>query len=137
MGRTACERAGRGTRELCGRIELWRRTRRGLSRMPQELWDEAVQLARREGVYAVARAASIDYGGLKRRLAQDAEGKPDAVESGPFLEMSGAQLLGAGGAPGPVIEVSDDGGARLTIRLPLGSALDARDLVQGFWARRP
>jgi len=37
--------------------------------MPEELWQEAVEVARVEGVYATSRVLRIDYCRLKERLA--------------------------------------------------------------------
>jgi hypothetical protein len=36
-----------------------------------------------------------------------------------------------------VVELSDREGARLVIRLTEGGELDARDLAEAFWSRRP
>ena len=38
-------------------------------RIPVELWDEAVRVARVEGVWRTAKATRFEYEGLKRRLA--------------------------------------------------------------------
>jgi hypothetical protein len=50
------------------RLESWRRTRttRGI---PEPLWRSAVRLARRAGVYPVARALGLNYESLKGGLS--------------------------------------------------------------------
>ena len=117
-----------------GRIDHWRKTRANGDAMPAGLWAEAVRLARRHGVYAIARALSVHYGALRQRVAEPPSPPPDA--SGGFVELSGAQLLGATAAAGPVVEVDDGAGARLTIRLAADAALDVAGVVAGFCRRR-
>ena len=48
-------------RQARSRIERWRRTRERRSPMPEPLWEAAVALAEREGVYCTARALSLNY----------------------------------------------------------------------------
>ena len=61
-------------------------------------------------------------------------GNAEAV--GEFVELSGAQLLGLPVAVGPVIELSDGNGVRLTVRFAPGSTLDIAQLVEAFRGRR-
>ena len=53
-----------GLEDVRERLESWRRTRttRGI---PEVLWRSAVRLARRAGVYAVARGLGLNYDSLK------------------------------------------------------------------------
>jgi hypothetical protein len=117
-----------------GRIDHWRQTRANGDAMPAGLWAEAVRLARRHGVYAIARALSVHYGALRQRVAAPPAPPPDAA--GGFVELRGAQFLGATAAAGPVVEVDDGAGARLTIRLAADAALDVAGVVAGFCRRR-
>jgi hypothetical protein len=118
------------------RIERWRGSRRRCSPMPARLWDEATALARELGVYPVKRALGLNYESLKRRVGsgRPGRGRAEADASG-FVELSGAQLLGLPVATGPMIEVSDGNGVRLTVRLASGSALDVARLVEAFRGR--
>src|SRR5207247_9292697 len=74
--------------QISRKIEQWRKTRLRRTRMPDELWDAAVALAREHGVYATARDLRISYDGLKSRLDGTAKrrGGPSSlslVEIGP------------------------------------------------------
>jgi hypothetical protein len=99
--------------------------------MPAHLWEEAVCLARQLGVFPVKAALRLNYESLKERIARS-DAASAAVPSAGFVEMSGAQLLAA---TGPVVEVSDAQGVRLTVRLAPGSALDVAEVVQAFRRR--
>jgi hypothetical protein len=111
--------------------------------MPDALWDEAASLARSLGVCPVSRALGIGYSSLQQRARQAIQVRPAAPAAARisgFVELSGAQLLGAPAAPGAsgaVVEVAAGDGARLTVRLPAGSTLDVAALVVAFQGRRP
>ena len=50
-------------------LERWRSTRAHRSPIPEPLWALAVQLARRYGIFATARALRLDYTRLIRELS--------------------------------------------------------------------
>jgi hypothetical protein len=59
-----------------------------------------------------------------------------AARAGAFVELSGAELLGASASAGPVVEMSGGDGVRLVVRLGPGTGLDVAELVQRFRERR-
>jgi hypothetical protein len=104
--------------------------------MPAELWTAAITLARDSGTYPIARAVRVDYESLARRVAEAgaSERGADATPAA-FVELTGAQLLGASIPSGPVVELADADGVHVTIRLAGGAPLDVAEVVHGF--RRP
>ena len=48
------------------RFERWRRTRKGKTRIPDELWSAAVELARRHGINRAAVPLRLNGGKLKQ-----------------------------------------------------------------------
>jgi hypothetical protein len=50
------------------RFAAWRHSRAPKSRIPQALWDLAVELASSQGVHRTARALKLDYYALKERV---------------------------------------------------------------------
>jgi len=101
--------------------------------MPAHLWEEAVALARQLGVHPVKAALRLNYESLRQRLERQRLERAGAA-SADFVELTGAQLLESPTA-GPVVEISDPGGHRLTVRLPPGAALDVARLVEAFRGR--
>jgi hypothetical protein len=76
------------------RFEIWRQTREGKARIPDELWSAAVEVARRDGVNQTATALHLDGGKLKRRMM--ATGLvPDKRMPPAFVEMMVPQSVGA------------------------------------------
>jgi hypothetical protein len=49
-------------------LDQFRSTRQRRTKLPEPLWEAAVELARQHGVYSVARPLRLDYVQLKRRL---------------------------------------------------------------------
>jgi len=136
MARRTRSAAVERVKQLRGQIDHWRSTRVKLWPMPAELWDEAAVLARELGVRPVQRALRLNYESLRRRVEEGAFPGGRTEAAGGFVELSGAQLLGLPLAGGPVIELTDGSGARLSVRLAAGSTLDMAQLVEAFRGRR-
>ena len=133
-GRTGTSDAGR-VAALRRRIERWRRTRQGFAWMPEELWADAVALARVEGAYAIARDLGLSYASLRTRLARTTRParRRRAQAAGPgFVEVGGDELLAALGAGGSVVAVTRRDGAQLTVRLAGAQVLDVVALSAAF-----
>lgn len=113
-------------RRAAAKFAAWRRTRRDGTRIPQSLWEMAVQLARVHGVAATARALKLDYYSLKKRLGASHVATPPRPA---FIEL-------ASGLPAPrecIIEFEDVSGARLRVHLKGHEAPDLAALSHRFW----
>ena len=133
MGRKKRRILPQDVNRLRSRIERWRRTRHKRSPMPAELWKEAVSLARTHGVYQIASELRLGYESLRKRVAVAAEDGRD----GPcgFVEVEGAQLVGAFESARTAVELSDSDGAKLVIRLSDREELNIVGLAEAFWIR--
>lgn len=138
MARRRRATASERVKQLRERIDHWRSTRVKLWPMPAELWGEAAALARELGTYPVQRALGLNYESLRQRAEEETAPRGDGVArgGGEFVELRGTQLFGPPLAAGPVVELSDGNGVRLTVRLAAGSALDVAALVGAFRGRR-
>ena len=54
--------------QLQRQLEQFRSTQPGRTKLPESLWQAAVELARQHGVYSVAHPLRLDYTRLKKRL---------------------------------------------------------------------
>lgn len=120
--------------KLRERVERWRSSRRGLGRMPADLWADAVGIARKRGLYATARGVGVDYGALAERMRSVPKvppaGKSAKVQ---FVEWSGVEILGQAAAPtGAVVEMSDTAGRQVTVRMGAGEGVDIAGIVAAF-----
>ena len=126
---------------VCGRVEQWRAHRQGgRSRVPEDLWDAAVEVARVEGVHATSKALRFNYYSLKDRLeransAALARRKPDREATFVEVQMPSLATRGSAGDAKTVVELVGSGGARMRIDVTGTSGVDEVGLAQAFWSR--
>lgn len=118
------------------RIDHWRRTRKKITPMPEELWSEAVSLARRYGLGSVARGLRVDYGTLRIRYDQSSseDSEPHSPSSSDFVEIDWPPVQSSTDAP-VTVELSAPDGAKLTVRLSGQVSSTVMDLADAFWRR--
>jgi len=63
--------------EVKARFDQWRQSRQGRSRIPDELWAAAGELARQHGVNKISRVLRLEFNHLKR-MAESARRVPSA-----------------------------------------------------------
>ncbi len=139
MGRSKAARLPPDAAKVRRRIDTWRRTREKRTRMPEELWRGAVELAQIHGVHAMSRGLRVRYESLKQRVVE-----AEAATAGPNREREGdAELVeltpawvGAGVPAQCIVELHEPGGARMRIRLPDAGAIDVAAFAEAFWNRR-
>ena len=98
--------------QLQRQLEQFRNTQPGRTKLPEPLWQAAVELARRYGIYAVAQPLRLDYMRLKQRVGGVPSQSPKASQPA-FIE-----LIGNGGAilPECVIEFESRSGGKMRIQ---------------------
>jgi hypothetical protein len=100
--------------QLQRQLELFRSTQVGRTRLPESLWQTAVELARQYGIYAVSHPLRLDYTRLKQRLngipSRSWKRKPDQPA---FVELVGD---GAVTPPECVIEFESSSGGKMRIQ---------------------
>ena len=98
--------------QLQRQLEQFRSTRPARTKLPDALWQAAVELARQYGIYAVSQPLRLDYTRLKQRLG----GVPIQLRKADkpaFLELIGS---GATALPECVIEFEAANGGKMRIQ---------------------
>lgn len=111
----------------------WRRTTTRGTRIPESLWELAVQLAGEHGVWKTARTLKVDYYGLKRRLAE-ASRVPAPKFSAPsshFVEVTPSIMASPGEC---LIELENGDGSKMRIHLKGSQTPDLAALCNSFWS---
>lgn len=130
-----------GLEDLRRRLEAWRRNRTGRN-LPEEIWERAAEYAHSDGVNPVARALGLSYKtlrqhveSLERRLA---EGSSTPVPTFVEVEVAAGGAGHAGAARGSdcVVELTDAGHSKLTVRLTGASTSEAACLAATLWQGR-
>src|ERR671933_292000 len=102
------------------RLEEWRSTNQPRRRLPESIWQQAVELAQRHGVNCTARVLRLDYGQLKKRLP------PALAQQAPnFIEIIAAN----GTSTRCLIEVESAHGK---LRVEMATAPDWTELLRAF-----
>jgi hypothetical protein len=78
--------------ELQAQLQQFRSTHPPRTRLPPSLWESAAEVARRDGIYLVARSLRLDYGTLRKHV-NGSDAVPARRRKKPparFLELIGA-----------------------------------------------
>lgn len=117
-----------GLPSLARRFMTWRATRPRGQRIPKELWQAAIALARIHGINPTVAALKLNYYDLQRRLHSGQacrRGRPPAAV---FVEVP----LSSGGGERGLVELVHAGGARLILHRCADGADELLPLVELF-----
>ena len=98
--------------QLQRQLDQFRSTQPRRTKLPESLWQAAVELARQHGVYSVAHPLRLDYMGLKKRLGGASTRRRKATKPA-FVELIGpdrAQLEEC------VIDFESSGGSKMRLQ---------------------
>ena len=110
------------------KFETWRRKRTGQERIPEGLWSEAVEVARRCGTWPTAKALRLDYNKLKQRSGASGSERQTANAGTAFVEVIAPEV----GVLSGIVEMENGRGARMRIEWK-GAAADLVALSRTFW----
>jgi hypothetical protein len=117
--------------ELQRELNEFRSTHRPRTKLPESLWQAAVELARRHGLYPVAHPLRLDYMGLKKRL-EETPSVQQKIRKQPkptFVELISP-------VPAPldecVIEVESATGSKMRIRWKSNTPPDWSSLLRAW-----
>ena len=118
-----------GMEVLRARLEEWRQAKPSSFRIPEEIWEMAVEQARRDGVGRVSKELGLSHGRLKARLASLPRKieKEREVNGGGFVEL--INLAGCGQMR---VEVNRPDGCQLRIEIGADRGVEAAPVVRAF-----
>ena len=114
--------------QLQRQLEQFRSAQPGRTKLPESLWEAAVELARQHGVYRVAHPLRLDYTRLKKRLGGSPTFRRKAAKPA-FVELvapSRAQLEEC------VIEFESSGGSKVCIHWQATTPPDWKALLHAW-----
>ena len=114
------------------RVERWRSRVGGKgTRMPEDLWQAAAEVARVEGLYSTSRALRVEYSRLKQRVTSTVA---PSMKSSSFVELGMSQLCGA--CSKTVVEICGSEGDRMRVEVTGTPTVDIVGLTQTFLSQR-
>ena len=114
--------------QLQRQLEQFRSSQPGRTKLPESLWQAAVELARQHGVYAVAHPLRLDYTRLKQRLSGTAS-RPPKGNKPAFIELVGRPPAVL---PECVIEFESASGGKMRIQLKSAVPPDWASLLRAW-----
>jgi hypothetical protein len=116
--------------QLQRQLEQFRSTRPARTKLPESLWQAAVELARQHGIYAVAHPLRLDYTRLKQRL----NGIPSRSRKPKADKPAFVELIGSGAAvlPECVIEFESPNGGKMRVQWKAAAPPDWTSLLRAW-----
>jgi hypothetical protein len=114
--------------QLQRQLDQFRSSQPRRTKLPESLWQAAVELARQHGVYSVAHPLRLDYMGLKKRLAGVSRLRRKTTKPA-FVELI---------APLPatleecMIELESSGGSKMRIQWKTTAPPDWTNLLRAW-----
>ena len=115
--------------QLQRQLDKFRSSQSGWTRLPESVWQVAVELARQYGVYAVAHPLRLDYMGLKKRLGGTPRRRRKAAKAS-FVELVARQPTTI--MDGCVIEFESDRGGKMRIQWKAATPPDWANLLRAW-----
>lgn len=125
---------GESLKEISARFKRWRETRVRGQRIPQHLWAEAVELAKKHGVEPVAGALRVNVDRLKARRERTDDRVQGAKVDTQFVEMLVAPMTQSGPRCDCCVELENSRGARMRVELNGHGLASLVGLCSAFWS---
>jgi hypothetical protein len=115
--------------QLQRQLDQFRSTQPGRTKLPESLWQAAVELAREHGVYAVAHPLRLDYMRLKKQLGGPPTSRQKKATKATFVELipPDRTQLEKG-----VIELESAGGNKMRIQWKTTTPPDWTNLLRAW-----
>jgi hypothetical protein len=109
-------------------LDQFRSTQPRRTKLPESLWQAAVELARQHGLYPVSHPLRLDYTGLKKRL----EGVPRVRQKAP--KPTFVELIAPPPAPPEecIIEFEASSGGKMRIQWKAAAPPDWASLIRAW-----
>ena len=119
---------------VCNQFEAWRKRRRCRGRIPESLWQAAVEQCKEHSVHAVSRALRLNNKDLKNRVPSIARGR--GLVAGQHSNLGFVRLdLGTPMTPSEcLVELEAPNGARMRMSFKgVPRDFDPAELGRAFW----
>ena len=111
--------------QLSQRLEEWRSANPARTRLPEPIWEAAVEMAQRHGLHCTTKALRMDYTRLKKRLPAGTQ--PPRPAPPAFLELLASPTIG----PVECVVELESASGRIRVSMK-GAALDWSSLLHAW-----
>jgi hypothetical protein len=121
---------------LAARFEEWRNDPKKSRRIPQELWQAAVDLSKEYSINYVSKALRLSYTDLKKRINAESKENLPTIKTQSRMKFIELGLEKPSSIPECTVEMEDGSGAKMRIHLRGRTYLDLCELGRTFWSKR-
>lgn len=118
--------------EVKCRFEHWRKTRSKKGRIPEELWDAAVNLAETCSINQIAKTLHLSYGSLRDRIHLSNLKTCTAKEAPTFVELN----LQTNKMNQCVVKMESEDGIRMEVQFHECSPSNLAEFCSVLWRKR-
>jgi hypothetical protein len=116
--------------EVRSRFEAWRSQRKARSKIPEALWQAAIELCETHSAYEVSRALRLNYNDLRSRIETEKAKAPAAGYSTEFVELDLRQSVSCSEC---TLEMEAANGAKMKMHFRGQSPCDPLQMARIFW----
>jgi hypothetical protein len=111
-------------------LTAWRKKRKSGARIPEHIWEQAVELTEVHGVSKTAKRLHLDFSRLRKRVEERGAFERSRESEGGFVEVVPGGLLTG---PECLIEIEDPRGTRLRVSLSGRGTVEAASVIAAAW----
>ncbi len=115
------------------RFETWREVRKKRTKIPEELWQAAVELSSDYSLNEISQTLHLNYSVLKERiLSMKSEELGVNEAEGGFVEVDLGRRMST---EEWAFELEDGKGAKMRMRMKGGAGVDLIEIVKVLWSK--
>ena len=115
------------------RFETWREVRKKRTKIPEELWQAAVELSSNYSLNEISQTLHINYSVLKERIvSMESEELGMKGTEGDFVEVDLDRRIST---EEWVFELEDGKGAKMRMRMKGGAGVDLIEIAKVLWGK--
>jgi len=118
--------------EVKEQFKTWRRTRRSLQPIPEELWAAAVNLTSYHSISQIAKELVVDYSVLKRRVQLKSKDAAASRNQADFIEIN---LEAPDATAECLVEMEDRLGSKMRLHFRGQTDVVLLELAKLFWTK--
>jgi hypothetical protein len=118
--------------EVKEQFKAWRKTRKSLRPIPEQLWSAAVDLTAHHSISQISKQLVVDYSALKRRVQLKKKDSAALTSSPDFIELN---LKPPAAASECMVEMQNRQGSRLRMHFRGQPGVDLLQLAKLFWTK--
>lgn len=119
------------------RFAAWRNAPKRSKKIPEDLWQAAVELSNEYSINQISKALRLSYTDLKKRVKMVSKENLPTVKPQPRTKFIELGIESGSSAPECIIEMEDGSGAKMRIHLHGKTDLDLYELSRVFWSKQP